>query len=119
MFIQITTFNGPRGRDLVEASERAGRDRIAPLVDANPRLREGLIGGFRALAPDGGECFVTLARDTESLDLLGQVVMTSELLPGEDPALLPGPDGSERYEVTALVGRLGQLLEAEREGASR
>lgn len=117
MFIQITTFDGPRGRDLVEASERAGRDRIAPLIEANPRLREGLIGGFRALAPDGGECFVALARDTESLDLLGQVVMTSELLPGEDPALLPGPDGSARYQVAALVGRVGQLLEAELEAS--
>jgi hypothetical protein len=113
VFIQITTFDGPRDRDLVEASERAGRDRIAPLVEANPRLREGMIGGFRALAPDGGECFVALARDAESLDLLAQVVMTSELLPGEDPALLPGPNGSARYEVAGFVGRLGQLLESE------
>jgi hypothetical protein len=117
MFIQITTFDGPRGRDLVEASERAGRDRVAPLVEANPRLRQGLIGGLRALAPDGAECFVALAHDAESLDLLGQVVMTSELLPGEDPALLPGPDGSTRYEVAGLVGRLGQLLEAQREAS--
>lgn len=117
MFVQITSFDGPRGRDLIEASERAGRDRIAPLVEANPRLREGLFGGFRALAPDGAECFVTLARDAESLDLLGQVVMTSELLPGEDPALLPGPDRVVRYEVDVLVGRLGHLLESEREAS--
>ena len=75
MFVQITIFDGPRGRDLVEASERAGRDRIAPLVEANPRLRDGLIGGLRALAPDG----------------------------------------AARYEVAGLVGRLGQLLESERE----
>lgn len=117
MFVQITTFDGPRGHDLVEASERAGRDRIAPLIEANPSLREGLIGGFRALAADGAECFVALARDSESLDLLGQVVMTSELLPGEDPALLPGPDGFARYEVAGIFGRLGQLLQGEREAS--
>jgi hypothetical protein len=111
MHVQIVTFDGPRSPDIVEASARAGRDRIAPLIEANPTLREGLLGGFRAVAPDGAECFVAIARDAAALDLLGQVVMTSELLPGEDPALLPGPDRTDRYEVTGLAGRLGSLIE--------
>ena len=34
-----------------------------------------------------------------TLDKAIELIMTSELLPGEDPALLPGPSRVERYAV--------------------
>lgn len=110
MFVQIATFDGPRSPAMVEASTRAGRDRIGPLIDADPGLRASLLGSVRAVAEDGGECIVVLAEEAEALDRLGHLVTTSELLPGEDPTLLPGPSRVVRYESVQAFGRLAELL---------
>jgi hypothetical protein len=110
MYVQIMTFDGPRSAALVAASRRAARERIAPLIEADPELRTGLLGGLRAVGPDGAECVVELARDASALDTLAQVVMSSELLPGEDPALLPGPSRVDRYVISDVFGPLSELL---------
>ncbi len=110
MQIQIVTFHGPRGPEALAASRRAGEERIAPLIAAHPTLREALLGGVRAVGPDGAEVVVEFARDASALDELSHLVMTSELLPGEDPALLPGPDRVERYSVADLFGPLADKL---------
>jgi len=36
----------------------------------------------------------------ETLDAIARAVMSTELMPGEDPALLPGPDRIEIHHVT-------------------
>lgn len=108
MYLQIVTFAGPRNDALVAASQRAGRERIAPLIAADPTLAAGLLGGFRAVGPDGHEVVVTLATNEETLNTLGRVIMGSELLDGEDPALLPGPTSVERYPVEDVFGSLTQ-----------
>ena len=41
--------------------------------------------------PDGGSAVLVITSTEASLDKAIQLIMTSELLPGEDPALLPGP----------------------------
>jgi hypothetical protein len=110
MQIQVLTFNGPRSAEVVEAANRAGRDRIAPLVQSHPELRGRLLGGFRGLGPDGSECVVILAHDGDALDAMERVVMSSELLPDEDPALLSGPDRVERYTSENVFGQLADLL---------
>jgi hypothetical protein len=110
MHVQIMIFDGPRSEAAVEASERAGRERIDPLVSSHPELRHRLLGGVRAVGPDGAECVVVLADDADALDLMAQVVMTSELLPGEDPALLTGPDRVLRYTSADVFGPLAGLL---------
>jgi hypothetical protein len=38
-------------------------------------------------------------RTEEGLERGPKIIINSELLPGEDPALLPGPDRVESYEV--------------------
>ena len=117
MHLQIMTFDGPRSPELVEAAARAGRERIQPIIAADPELNTRLLGGFRAVAPDGGECVVTLARDAAAFALLHQRVMASELLPGEDPpsyparrarrqlcrARDPGPDGGPPGRARAVT----------------
>jgi len=109
MHVQIMIFDGPRSKAHLEASQRAGRERISPLVEADPALQAGLLGSLRAVAPDGTEVIVELARDDAALDALAQVVMSSQLLPGENPALLTGPSRVDRYVVTDLFGPLAEL----------
>jgi hypothetical protein len=103
-------FDGPRSEAAVQASQRAGRERIDPLVASHPGLRAGLLGGVRAGGPDGAEVVLVLAEDDAALDLLAQVVTTSELLPGEDPALLTGPDRVIRYTSAEVFGPLTERL---------
>lgn len=110
MQIQILTFDGPRSAEVVAAANRAGRDRIAPLIESHPELRDRLLGGLRGLGPDGAECVVVLARDGEALDALQRVVMSSELLPDEDPALLTEPDRVDRYAASHVFGPLADML---------
>ena len=55
---------------------------------------------------------VTLATSVETLDAAQRAVMATELTPGEDPALLPGPDRVEIHRVT------GHHLPAARPAAS-
>ena len=110
MHLQILTFDGPRSPELVEAAARGGRERIQPIIAADPELNTRLLGGFRAVAPDGSECVVTLARDAEAFALLHQRVMASELLPGEDPALLPGPTRVVTHAVQGVLGPMAGLL---------
>lgn len=110
MHLQVISFDGPRDAAFVAASERAGRERIAPLVQSHPELRSGLLGTIRGVGPDGSECVVVLARDAAALDTLRHVIVTSELLPGEDPALLPGPSRHATYAAAEVFGPLAELL---------
>lgn len=110
MFVQVAMFDGPRSPAMVEASTRAARDRIAPLVQSDPDLRSGLLGSVRAIASDGAECIVLFAESAAALDRVRHLVTTSELLPGEDPSLLPGPSRIVRYESAEAFGRLAELL---------
>ncbi len=119
MYLQIVTFAGPRGPEFVAASDRAGRDRVGPLIQANATLREGLLGGIRALAPNGEEVFIGLGASREVFSLLEDVIMNSELLPGEDPALLPGPTSVAYYEVDTVMGPLGEALDGSLGGEAR
>lgn len=99
MFAQLTIFDGPRAPELVAAAARAVRDRIDPLIDAHPDVRDDLVVRYQLSQPDGGSAVLVIARTQESLDRAIELTMTSELLPGEDPALLPGPSRAERYRV--------------------
>lgn len=110
MYVQIMLFDGPRSDEAVEASRRAGVDRIAPLIASHPDLRDRLLGGMRAVGPDGAECIIELAADEAALDEVGRLVMSSELLPGENLALLSGPDRIERYETVDVFGPLADPL---------
>lgn len=100
MYARLITFDGPRTAEQVAASATAGRDRIGPLVDADPICRDGLVAGYRAVGPDGSEIVFAVATSTAVLDRMAELVTTSELLPGENPELLTGPSRVAVYEVT-------------------
>lgn len=99
MYAQLTMFEGPRSPELVAAAERADRERIQPLFDAHPELLADLVARYQLRQADGGHAVIVITRTEETLDKGIELVMTSELLPGEDPALLPGPSRVERYAV--------------------
>ena len=101
MIAQIAYFDGPRSPEVAAASERAGRDRVIPAVSADPEIRAGHRGTFVLRQPDGAQLVLVLADSAATLDRGDAVISATPLLPGEDPALLTGPDRFERYEVVA------------------
>ncbi len=104
MHIQIVSFDGPRSPEQVAASARAGRERIAPLIAADPELRARLLAGYHCVGDDGSEVTVVVAADEAFFDTMERLIMTSELLPGEDPALLTGPSRIQRFVVKDTFG---------------
>ena len=99
MHAQIVYFDGPRSADLVAAGDRAGRERIEPATYADPRLKAAHVATFVLRQPDGSEAVVVVADSEEAIDRAREVIKNTELLPGEDETLLPGPDRVERYAV--------------------
>ena len=99
MFAQLTYFDGPRSPELIAAAERANRERIEPAILAEPSVMDDLVAFYQLRQPDGGEVTVVIVEHENTLDRAREVIMSTELLPGEDPALLPGPDRNERYLV--------------------
>ena len=50
--------------------------------------------------PQFASVVCTLATSVAALDAITQAVMATGLLPGEDAALLPGPDRIQTHQVT-------------------
>lgn len=92
----VVTFSGPLSQAMKDAGDRADRDRIGPAMASRP-------GGVRVLRlwqPDRRrQLVVVLAVDQATLEGSFRTISSMQLLPGEDPALLPGPDHVEIFEV--------------------
>lgn len=99
MYAQIAFFDGPRSPELVAAAERAGRDRVMPAVHADPQVAAEHIATYVLRQPDGAEAVIMISNTLAGLQRTREVIMGTELLPGEDEALLPGPDRVEQYTV--------------------
>lgn len=113
MYAQLTFFDGPRSDEMVRAGHRAGQERIAPAMRADPRMRDDLVALYVLNQPDGAEVVITLVESEEALRHASRVVMSTQLLPGEDPGLLPGPDRVEVYRVSAFAHSSAELTTAE------
>jgi hypothetical protein len=95
MYAQLTYFDGPRTSEQVAAGDFGARERIAPAVSK-------LGHHFRVYVlrrDDGSEVVVSIADTKQALLDAQQAIMSTELLPGEDPALLSGPDRIDLYPV--------------------
>ena len=110
MYAQIVYFDGPRSAELIAAADRAGRERVTPAVMADPAMAAEHVATWVLRQPDGTELVIVITRTAEALDRGREIIMSTELLPGEDPALLPGPDRVERYEVVFAV-EYGKVVE--------
>jgi hypothetical protein len=107
MYAQLTMFDGPRSAELLAAAERATNERIRPLLDSNPEIRDDLVATYDLRQANGGHAILIVSRTEATLDKMVELIMTSELLPGEDPDLLPGPSRAERYEVAEAAQEAG------------
>jgi hypothetical protein len=107
-YARLVYFDGPRAPEQIAAEDLAGRQRIWPAIHG----LSGLTGIYILRGRDLSSVIVTLATSVETLDAAQQAVMATELTPGEDPALLPGPDRVEIHRVT------GHRLPAARPAAS-
>jgi hypothetical protein len=95
-YARLMCFDGPRAPEQAEAEDLAGRQRIWPAI----RGLSGLTGVYVLRGSDLSSVVVTLATSVETLDAAQRAVMATELAPGEDPALLTGPDRVELHRVT-------------------
>jgi hypothetical protein len=88
-YLQLTTFTG-RSPEWTDAFDRSGAERIWPAVKDVP----GLVGVLVGSTSDGaGRLVLTLAESVESLEAGAAAILSSALLPWEDPAHHTGPDG--------------------------
>ena len=99
-YARLMCFDGPRAPEQAAAEDLAGRQRIWPAIHG----LSGLVGIYVLRGSDLSSIVVTLATSVETLDAAQQAVLATELTPGEDPALLPGPDRVEIHHV--IVHRL-------------
>jgi hypothetical protein len=95
-YARLVCFDGPRAPEQTAAEDLAGRQRIWPAI----RGLSGLVGIYVLRGSDLSSVIVTLATSVETLDAAQRAVMATELMPGEDPALLSGPDRVEIHRVT-------------------
>ena len=96
---QVVRFDGPRDAAAVAASRRAGLERIWPAV----RDLDGLVDTLVLVRPGGAELVLSFATSADHFARAGERIMATALLPGEDPALLTGPDRIEVLHVAAPV----------------
>lgn len=95
---QVTWFDGPRSAAQIEAMRRAGEERIGPAV----KRVEGHAATYVLRHPeDSAIVVITLATSTDALNRVADAALSTPLLPGEDPALLTGPDRIEIYTQEA------------------
>lgn len=87
-FLQLLVFDGPRTPQWSAAYERAGTDRMYPAV----RHLSGWVQHLGGSGTDNGKVSISLADSVETLEAAGAAIMSTELLPGEDPDQLTGPD---------------------------
>jgi hypothetical protein len=94
---QLTVFDGPRSQAQADAAERAGRDRLWPATRDIP----GVVA-VHVLRDDGnGVVVISLATGVEVLEAAQRAVLSTQLLPDEDPALLSDPDRVQVHRVLA------------------
>lgn len=92
----VLTFDGPLAEAVVQAAERAARERIAPAMAG----RSGSVRLLELWQPElRRQVVITLATSLEALEEGGRAIAAMPLLPGEDLALLPGPDHVEMFRV--------------------
>ncbi len=95
MYAQLTYFDGPRTPEQLAAADFADRERIRPALSSLTQA----IRIYRLRRHDGSEVVIAIASSEQILLDAQKAIMATQLLPGEDPALLPGPDRVELYPV--------------------
>ncbi len=100
----LLSFDGPVSPAAYEAARFAARERVWPALAEVP----GVVRLLALWEPVARSVTVVhLAVTLDALEDAGRAVAGTTLLPGEDPALLPGPDRAVAYRVTRVVAGTG------------
>jgi hypothetical protein len=99
MYAEFAYFDGPRSAEVQAASDHAGRDRIQPAIEADPQMQQELVSLLVVRKPDGAQTVIVVTRTEAGLTRAREIIMSTELLPDEDPTLLSEPDRVEVFEV--------------------
>jgi hypothetical protein len=91
LFAQIVWLNGAGDPAVADAAVRGGQERINPAI----RDVDGLVSTLAFRSADHRLVVVGMATGLETIAVVTDRIMHTELLPDEDPALLPGYDRSE------------------------
>jgi hypothetical protein len=94
-YMNVVEFFGPRTEEWVAAEQRAAAGRLGPATEGI----DGIVSVIRMRAADNAYQVVILAESMEAFDQASQAIMSTELLPGEDPAFLGGPDRMSFYRL--------------------
>ena len=94
-YMQVVEFFGPRTEEWVAAEQRAATDRLGPATHGI----DGIVSVLRLRAADNAYVVVILAESMDAFDAAEQAIMSTELLTGEDHALLGGPDRISFYRL--------------------
>jgi hypothetical protein len=111
-YMQVITFDGPRSPEWA-AAERLAATRMWPAARDVP----GVVRILRLQAEDNGVTVVTLAETADAIDETVRAVLSTSLLPGEDPALLTGPDRIGIYRLVHADLPVEASTDAESEGS--
>jgi hypothetical protein len=95
MFAQVTWLNGDGDHARADAAEHGGRNRIWPAV----REIDGVVAVLALRSEDDRIVVVGMGTGRETNDAVQRTIMTTPLLPEEDPAMLPGPDRVDMVRV--------------------
>jgi hypothetical protein len=87
-FAQRTCLDGPRSQAQAGAGERAMRERVWPAV----RDVAGIVAVHELRDGHNGEVILMFSTALETYEEVERAIFATELLPGEDPALLAEPD---------------------------
>ncbi len=93
--MQVVAFDGPRSPQWVAAEQFASTHRLWPAT----RDVQGIVWVLRLRAADNATTVVLLAETPDAVDEGIRAVLSTQLLPGEDPALLTGPDRLGVYRL--------------------
>lgn len=96
-YAQLIWFTGRRSAEQATAINRANRERIWPAVRNLP----GSVGALTATGADGRICTVSFGASLQALEDATAAILSTPLLPWEDPALLTGPDRIQLARVLA------------------
>jgi hypothetical protein len=104
--VVLIYFDGPRDDLWLSSARFAHEKRIVPVVGQVP----GVVGGFALWDPvKRDNVVVTMTMSLEAMARVSKAVNATELLPGEDAALLTGPDRAVVHHVSRYAGMSGLL----------
>ncbi|MFD3744630.1 hypothetical protein [Nocardia sp. NPDC058633] len=96
MYAHLVWFDQPRNATELAAVDFARTHRIEPAVATVP----GLLDFYELRRADGSGVVIGIAETEEALHAVRAAILATDLLPGEDPALLPGAD---RVEICPVL----------------